>query len=351
MSIDQGCAQAITRFALGITLAVSLSWLGDWPLAWLTPVVAGMLLAPPGRPFAPAVHRALLGQCLGVVLLSLVLTEWLLPRPGLYALAMAMGLFALYLQAEQGQNPLITAASLFAWLVIPLIGLGSTAHGFEAALGLYLSLVLGVVIAVVLYAFMPAPAGSAIPLTPRPLTPEGLRHAGLYTLLVLPLSLVCFLFELHSAIFLLMIVAMLVHNPGLHAGYPAGRNTLLANLLGGVVALVLHPLLMVLPTPLMLVPLIAWLSLVWGRAAFTSRLAPLLVTAFITLLILLGSTSGNAFMSDDPDVQGRMALRVLQATLATAYLIAGAGLFRALGWLPPVSVPGTAPNRNAAPAS
>ncbi len=318
-----------------MAISVPLAWLIEWPMAFLTPVVLTLLLGPPG--FSPpfALYRAFCFKAIKYIIFSLGLSLWLSHFPAAMVVALSLLLIRIYYRGESGQHFAVTAISLFAALVIPLFAVVSQQLAIDTAFGILISVLVSCALSIAIHGWKPTPMPKVLPPPPVIDHAQALHNALLYTLLMMPLVLLIYLFDRTSDLLLLMIVALNVHNPGLHESHTNGTLQVWANIAGGVAALLLHQLLTAVHQIFFLVPLIALIGMLIGTKLYTSPHARFYASATTCLLVLLGTTLGSAAGSNDFNVEAKMVSRVVLLTIATLYTVWAGYLFYRLGWLKP----------------
>ncbi|GAA5189199.1 DUF2955 domain-containing protein [Ferrimonas gelatinilytica] len=335
MSINAQQARGIKRFALGLAISAPLAWIIEWPMAYLTPVVVTVLLGPPG--FSPplALYRAFCIKAAQYIAVSLALTLWLQPAPAVLLILLCLLLIRIYFRAESGQNFAVSAISLFAVLAIPLMGITSQRLAIDFAFGMLGSVLMSSLICIALHGWKPTPLPQVLPPAPPIDHAQAKHNALLYTGMMLPLVLIAYLFDRTSDLLLLVIVALNLHNPGLQQSHSNGTLMVLANIAGGVAALLMHQLLTAVHHIAFLLPVMALLGIWVGKKLYTSPHARFYASATTCLLVLLGTSLGSAAGSNDFNVESKMVSRVALLTLATLYMVWGGWLFYRLGWLKP----------------
>ncbi|MBY6186291.1 DUF2955 domain-containing protein [Marinobacter hydrocarbonoclasticus] len=320
--------RAIFRFGAGVATAMMLAASFEWSLAMITPIFVAMLLGPPGVRLPHGAYAKLL---IGVGLtfavgIGLVV---ILPFALVFVPLQTLLLFLTFYRAERGLNPLIVVMLLIAILMFPALGLMDRNVAIDFALGFLGSLAIALTLCSLFYAWIPSGPAPAKPAPVLPSEAVAYRNAWLSTLLVLPLLLFFYLTDRSGDLLVLVLVAILSQSPGLEAGSKAGMGMILANLLGGAVAMLFYNLLVAVPMWLFFAALMWLTALLFGLGMFSSPKGKILATGFTTLLILIGSTT----FSGGGDAGEKLILRIAQMLAATGYLAFGAWVMTALGWI------------------
>jgi len=317
----------IYRYAFGLTLATAISFGGDWPLFFLTPVLVAFMLAlpvpgPSLREGAFSILSFLLAFGLG-----LGLTLLLLPFPLLFPLALGVVLFHSYYLLNRGGPMLLAVMTNIAVLLLPMLGLTHDVLAGGVAFYFAQSAVLAILLVLLAHGLIRDPVSAAA----RPVRPPmslgysaGAARAALKsTLVILPLATLFLTMNWSSELAVLIFSAMFSLAPDVSKGRAAALRSVVSTLVGGAGAVVFYGLLILMPEYHFLVILMLATSLLFGRGIFSNgALAPYLPSAMIALIVLVGGSMG-----ENADITQALAVRVLLLTAATLYVVA------ALKWL------------------
>ena len=312
----------IFRYALGGTLALGLALGIDWRMSFLTAVLALSFLGTPApRPTAKAM-ASFAGVVAVACSLGVMAAAVFLPYPVVFLLLEGLVLFLLFYHGARGAPPLLIVWLMIALTVIPVVGLISMALAIAVAKGIVVGAVTALAVVWLAHILVPDPAvtGPAA-LTPRaPPTPPSPRAAAarawLNVTVVYPVVVVFYVFGLTSVL-VLVFVALLSMQPSLEKGFKAGMALIVGNTLGGVAAIVMYELLVMVPQFGFLLVLTLMAALFFGSRLFSdSPKAPLFGMAFSTLVLVIGSTT-----SSYGDAGSKVWTRVIQITIAVVYLV------------------------------
>lgn len=321
--------RAVFRFGIGVATAMMLAASFEWRLAMFTPIFVAMLLGPPGVRLPKGAYTKLLIGIAMTVMVGIGLVV-VLPYALVFVPLQTLLLFLTFYRAARGLNPLIVVMLLMAILMFPSLGLMDRNLAVGFALGFLGSLTIALLLCSLFYAWIPSGPAPEKVVPTLPSESEAYRSAWLSTLLVLPLLLFLYTTDRSGDLLVLILVAILSQNPGLAAGSKAGMGMIVANLVGGIAALVFYNLLVAAPIWIFFA-LLMWLTaLLFGQAIFNSPKGPLFATGFTTLLILIGSTT----FSGGGDASAKLVVRIGQMLMATGYLALGAWVMGRLGWIP-----------------
>jgi len=185
----------------------------------------------------------------------------------------------------------------------------------------------------VAYALFPDPPGAA----PAPSAPKAgaapaktprdcLRNAVLSTTVVFPLFVVFYVLQLTSSAVILVFVAILSQQPAFASNLKTGAALLIGNVLGGLAAIAMYNLLVMIPEYAFLVLLTLLFGLWFGdRLMSGTPKAALYGMAFSTVLLVVGSTTGA-----QGEAEAKVQTRVIQISLAVLYVVLAFGILERL---------------------
>lgn len=320
----------ILRYAFGITAAVLVSFAFAWPLFFLTPVLAAVLLGTPlPAPGLTQVGRMLVDLFMAVSL-GLAFTLFLIPYPLVYVPLLGLTLFWIYYALNRGGSIWRVLMSLIAVLILPL--LGNSGDGLPMAFAGWFAWSGGLAIAVYLLAhtLFPDPESDA----PRPAKKPRLRgyvpaaaDAALRsTLVTLPLAVAFIALNWASQALVLVMVAVFTLMPDLTKSRAAGIKSLTSTLIGGLSALLIYWLIVAVPDLhfFALVMLVVMLSFALAIFSGGPR-AAYMGSAATTVIVLIGSVMG-----EDVSFTDVFLTRVLLIAVATLYVVVALGLMQRL---------------------
>lgn len=318
----------IIRYAVGSTVAMAVAMGVDWQLSFLVPVLSLSFLASPDP--CPKIREGLAFVAVISVasLAGLLLSRWLLPYPFVFIPFVSLVLFRLFYAKTSGRSPLLIMWLMIALLVIPLVALLSPDIAIFVALGIPTGAAATIVLVWIAYLFFPDPevlrpaaATAATPPTSRLSVQDRLRIAVEATAVVVPVFIFFYTLQLTGSVLILVFIALLSSQPGFAQNYKAGAALIVANVIGGIVAIVFYELLVVVPEFVFLILLTLLLGLIFGSIVFSGKpKAPLFGMAFSTVLLVVGSTtSGNG------EAGAKVYTRVLQIVVAVTYVVTAFG--------------------------
>lgn len=318
-------AVRVFRYAAGTTLALGVALAVDWPLSYLSAVLALSFLATPDP--CPSIRQGVgfVAVVIAASLSGFVLARWFLPYPFVFLPLVALILFRLFYAKAGGASPLVITWMLIAVLLIPLVALLSPGLAGRVAVLIPMGAAAAILYVWVTYLFFPDPPGVVVsPRAKPPLPPPGerLRIAADTTLVVFPVLVLFYTLELAGSLLILIFVAILSAQPGFAKNFKGGAALVLGNVIGGAVAVLLFNLLVLMPEFAFLLLLVFLGGLVFGNRIFSGKPSgALYAMAFSTVVLILGSTtSGNG------EAGGKVITRVLQILVAVVYVVTAFGV-------------------------
>ena len=313
----------ILRFTFGVTLSVAASFAFAWPLFFVTPIfVAKFLGSPAPCPDfrAGLVVTLVIGIGCGV---GLAVTYFTVNYPIVCLLTIAILLFHIFYANVRGVSPLVVAFLLIGITAIPLMGTVSFSLATSITSGLMLSGGLAFVFVWIAHGFIPdrvtEASKAAAPAAHPPMSDrEQIRSAAISTLVVLPVIFIFFTFQMNNMLLVMIFIAMLALQPDVKTGAKGSAALVIGNTAGGIAAILFYNLLVAVPSFIFLILLTILFSLIFSERIFSGKpMAGLYATAFSTVILLVGSTTGDF----GGDAGSKFYTRIAQIILAGAYIV------------------------------
>ncbi len=324
----QAFDRKVLRLSFTISLTVFLSYLGGWPGYYIAPLFVSMILSADVSTLSLRQSIIFVVGAAILLMLGVLIGEFLTPYP--FVCITVIFLFLVYGQyASVSGKPAVLVVLLFMGiLMMPLLGIESVQLMHGMAQGILLSLALAVLMCMLAYTFLPVktsieeqavdePAPQLLPVQNR------FNIALLKSLLCLPLFLLFYFYQLTSDLLVLIFVAILIQMPSAAVGLKGSAAMLLANVMGGVVAIILYQLIIIVPN-IFFVSVCVFIAMIsFGRRLFSdSPTASLYGTGINTILVLVGGTT-NVGADDASD---KLAVRLLQIFMAVVYIVVALNL-------------------------
>ena len=316
---DQTSVRVI-RFAVGVTISVALAYGIEWPLSFLLPVLTAVLLALPlPMPSLQAGLRNML-HTLSAFGLGLMFSLFFLHYPLVYILMLGFALFHLYYYLNRGGSFWLTLMSMIAILLLPM--LANTHEGLATgmSMGFIFTSWLTVIMVWVSHLLVPDPDTAKLPQMPgfQPgYSAVAAQTALKSTVIIFPLASLFIIFNLMDILAVMIFSAIFILKPELNKGKEAGRNSLIATVLGGVCALVFYWLIVAVPEFHFYITLMLLTTLIFGINIFSAKpTAKYYGSALVALLILV-----NGSMAEGADFVELFLTRIILIVLAVLYIV------------------------------
>ncbi len=310
----------IVRYALGIALSMALAYCINWPLSYLTPLLCALFLSKPlpVLPLKVGVMNMLV--TLVAFIFGFFFTQFLLPYPLAYSVALALVLFKTYYYLNRGGSLWLVIMLLLSVLMMPLLSSINEGLAIGVVLGFVVSSWMTIFILWLVHYLVPDPETVSLP--PRRSMQQGYSFRAAQaalksTIVVLPVALLFIAGNWVQQLLVLIFVAIFTLVPDLEKGRQAGIDSLTSTLIGGLFAWLLYVLMVAVPEYFFFILLMFAASLVFGRMIFSDRPAARFYPSAMTGLIVLlnGSMAAGAVFSET------FFVRLLLILLATVYVV------------------------------
>ncbi len=306
----------VTRLVLGIALGFGISQVAELPLAYLLPIFLSMLLTGPGINLKMGVGFIvviLLGSLLGMLL-----TVTVVHFPIVCLTVISLLMFHIFYASNKGLSPVLVVMLLIGVTAIPLVGLQSSALAWVIVKGLATGGTVAVILTMLLFWLIPEVEQVDQVAAVKPLMGSALESATVSTLVILPLVVVFYTFSLTGGILIFVFSAILAQTPDLTAGIRSSLGLLVANALGGVVAIMVYTMLVGVPEFIFMLLLISLITLLFAPRIFSADpKAALFSTAYTAVLLLVGNSLGDT----SAGAAANFLTRILQIMIAAFYII------------------------------
>ncbi|WP_338622899.1 DUF2955 domain-containing protein [Agarivorans sp. OAG1] len=321
----------ILRYALGVFIPILVMVMFQWEMAYITPTLVTLLLSPNARPLSLRSHLMLGRTMLFSLAIGLILVRLVEPFPLVTIIIMGGLLYGIFYKAAHGTNLLTTVLLLMSVLTYPSLAMLDIQLSMETALGVCLAYSLAMLSSAIMYLLIPPntlinnQSSEAQPAAHS----NANRVALLTTVIVLPLLVFFLMFDHQAAMLTLIYVGILAPNVSLTKGLRSCIGILLANAMGGVLAIVIYELLVLVPMSSFYLLLMFLVAISFAKKVFTSPQGALYASAFSCLLLLITDLTNTTGINMDLAFYERW----LYIALANLYVILSFMFFTALGWL------------------
>ncbi len=285
-------SRQIVRYATGATIIMMIAMIADYNLSYLTPVLALNFLSPGVKPLTFRTSLAFLLTIAGASILSILFTRSFLDYPLVFLPLISMAIFLIYYTARFQKMKVWLIISL---LVIPMASLQSPEMGNLIAVNLFINALIAVILVAAVNFLFPfgelEENGAQVQKGPELTDWQNFNAAVIKTLVVVPVLFVFFIFNLAEALLVMVFISILSLNPAT-ANKKAGMAIILANLGGGIAAIIAFNLLTIVPD-IFFLGLIALLAgLIFGVRLFDRKpVSPMFGMAYSTFLLILGNVT------------------------------------------------------------
>jgi len=319
----------ILRYAIGSAIIMMIALGYDYQLAYFTPVLALNFLAPTAK--APTLKSSA-AFLISVALASfagLVFSRFFLDYPLVFLPLLALILFHIYYTtALQGMKVWL----IISLLLIPMMSVQSDKLGGTVALNLFINALMAILMVWVVYFIFPGKKPEVIlnekPVNDQPSPRQRFVSAITKSIVVIPVLVSFFVFNWSGSLLVLFFIAILSMNPAT-ANKKTGVLMILANLGGGIAAIIVFNLLTIATSFIYSGILTLLVGLIFGKGLFAGKPASALFgMAFSTFLLILGNVISLAGEAGDI-----VWVRILQIGIAMLYMVTAFALVERLSFI------------------
>lgn len=315
----------ILRFSFGVTLSVAIAYGLNWSLSYMLPLFVIAFLKAPKPCLSFKQGSFVIRVTIKYLLLGFVLSQTILNYPFVFLTAIALLIFHILNASMKGANSFAILFSILGLLVITMQGLTAPALAWGVMMGLIYCVVLSLLLSWLMFTIFPDPANTykdelAATVDSTLDINERYSLAIEKTLIILPVVILLFSYNLSSYLVMLILIIFLIMSPDLTAGKKGALFLVIGNTLGGIVAILFYKLLIAVPEYFFLIALSLLTSLVLAKIIYTGKpLASALTgSAATTIFLLIGQ--GTMVVGDD-EVGDKFYFRILLVILAGLYVV------------------------------
>ena len=319
-------SRLVARLGVGVTLTFLIAMAFDWTLSYLAPSFAAMLLQARSRPTLKMAATVLLVSFM-LMLGCYLLAGFARIYPPLFQLALIPLLFWTFRYSLRGGTSLFALLILLGLMLLPMAAKVSPQLSWESAASFVWNIALALAVAAFMYMLLPPLRSEPAPV-PKPALPEAeaIRRAWIMALITGSFTIVYYSFDwtnVHTPLY----IAIYIMQLSLASTLTATKGILGANIVAGVIAMLLYMLIVMVPNFVFMAVLVLLVMLQLSRLIFSDKpWAPLAGLALSSTMILLGSAMGS--YTDDG---GDMFLdRMGELGAAALYAVAALYVFEAL---------------------
>ena len=312
-------SKPILRYVLGTCLILTITTLMNYELSFLTSVLALSFMAPGAKPLKfkqAAIFIVILTFLTGF---SYVFSTIFLDYPFVFMPLLCLGILWIYY--SQKPPMVIKLFALMSVLIIPLLSLEANVVGGIIAMSLVFNTLMAICLTQLMFVIIPWSKADEkfikVKGTVKKKSPsEQFAYAINILFVLLPLLLLFFIFKLSGGLLILIFAAILSISPAL-SNPKTGAVMIVANILGGLFAIIAYKLLVIVPLFPFMVALTFIVGIIFASNLFSKKkIASVFGTAFSTFLLILSSVT-----SSDSEAGSEVWTRVVQISFAVIYVV------------------------------
>lgn len=309
----------VLRYAIGVSFIMAVTSLWNYDLAYLTAVLGLGYIAPGAKPLSFKQGLSFVFTLLFMTGIVIVFSAVFLDYPLVFMPLLLLALLWFYYTDKiLGMVKIFLLISL---IIIPFVSIDSTAIGSYVAINLTLNALMAITLTQIIFLIFPwSTADVAFTKAKQAAAKQPERDRFNYAIKIIiiltPVLLLFYIFKLSSSVLILTFIAILSMSPAL-ANPKVGLVMIIANILGGVLAILGFNLLSTVPNFTFMILLVLSMGLIFGNLIFSNhKLAPVFASGFSTFLLILGSV-----MSSDAEAGEKVWPRVIQISMSVIYVV------------------------------
>lgn len=313
-----GISIPVVRYVLGISFVLLVSTLLNYPIAYLTTVLALGYIAPGTKPLSFKQGASFIIILIVINLITFIFSSYFNDYPLVFMPLLCLGVLWLYY--TDALPLMVKLFSIISLFVIPLMSLEPTGVSGFVAISLIINAFMAIALTQLVFKVIPWSEADedfvkekqqAIKKSEH----ERFSYAAKILLILLPVLLLFFIFKLTGGLLILIFIGILSMSPAL--ANAKGKFMIAANILGGLFAIIGYKLLVMVPLLPFMILLTLLVGFLFGNKLFsTSKLAPVFGTGFSTFLLILGSVT-----SSEDDAGSAVWTRLIQISVAVIYVV------------------------------
>ena len=319
----------IFRYAFGAALIVAIAMGLGWKLAFLLPVLSLGFLA--AGDTVPGTKQGLLFVLTIAIanLAGLFLSYTFLHIPPIHIGITFLLLVHIFYTRHPAFAPMVKVWLIIAILLIPNVALISKALATVISVTLTVNAALAISLIWLIYFLIPVkeklpkPEQAAQAAAPAPTKEQRFWQAVTTTMVIMPVYLLIYYFELSGSLLILIFIALLSMQPAFAKDFKAGMALIIGNLIGGLASILVYEILTVVPVFGYFIALVFLFGLIFGEQVFSGKKSgQLFGMAFSTFLLILCSVTE----AGSNDAGSKLWSRVIQIMVAVIYVVSAFGI-------------------------
>jgi len=314
----------VLRYVLGISFILLVTALMGYSLAYLTTVLAIGYIAPGTKPLTIKQGLNFVLILILINLITFAFSSYFKAYPLVFIPLLCLGVLWIYYTNKLPQ--MVKLFAIISVFVIPLMSLEPVGISAFVAISLVFNAFMAVTLTQLIFKVFPWSVADeafvkAKQQEAKTSEHERFRYARNIFFILLPVLLLFFIFKLSGGLLILIFIGILSMSPAL-ANAKVGKFVIIANLLGGLFAILGYQLLVFVPMLPFMILITLLIGFIFGGKLFSkAKLAPIFGMGFSTFLLILGSVT-----SSDDDAGSAVWSRLLQIGIAVIYVVIAFGI-------------------------
>lgn len=309
----------VMRYVLGSCFILGVTSLMNYDLAYLTSVLSLGYIAPGAKPLSVKQGGGFLLILTLITGTAVIFSELFLEYAMVFLPLLLLSLLWVYYTDKIPM--MVKLFSLVSMVIIPFVSINSAAIGSYVASRLVFNAFMAVILSQLVFMVFPL-CSADIPFekkkeeVKKQTEKERYNYAVRIIVILLPVLLLFYMFNLSSSILILTFIAILSMSPAL-ANPKVGLVLIVANILGGLFGILAYKLLVIVPNFTFMLLVVFVIGMFFGSRLFSdSKYAAIFGSGFSTFLLILGSVT-----SSDAEAGSEVWSRVIQISIAVIYVV------------------------------
>ena len=309
----------VMRYVIGISFILLVTALMGYPLAYLTTVLALSYIAPGAKPLSFKQGAGFIVMLIIINAITLIVSSVLKDYPLVFMPILCLGILWIYYTEKLPM--VLKIFSIISVFVIPLLSLEPTGISAFVAIALIINAFMSLVLSQLFFVIFPWSEADEDFVKEKQQAPkqsekQRFNYALNILIILLPVLLLFFLLKLSGGLLILIFIGILSTSPAL-ANAKVGKFMIVANILGGLFAIIAYKLLVFVPMLPFMILLTLLVGFLFGSKLFSkAKIAPIFGTGFSTFLLILGTVT-----SSDDAAGSTLWSRLIQISIAVIYVV------------------------------
>ncbi|PSW16914.1 DUF2955 domain-containing protein [Photobacterium sanctipauli] len=318
----------ITRYTLGVMLAIALAYGLNWSLAYVMPVFVAKIFVDKPKPTRGTIIELLLSM-VATVIIALGVSNGIAQYPVILLLLVGLLMFWAYYLFQDPKWNFFATIMIIATLLVPYLGVITPAAALGLGKGLMVSGVGAVAIFWLMHTLLPDSDDQASGSEEQGLVlSDELRQtrmfeAGRALMISFPVITYFYFFQPHGALLTMAFIGILSLQLTQLTSIKLSIFLILTNSIGGVMAIVAYELLVTVPWFPFLMAMMTLVILVFAQKLYQEPAKAAIFASILSAMLVL---FGAAIASDNKEIDMNVYTRLWQIVLAAIYMVSVATL-------------------------